>query len=114
MGRGPASTPNDVFDLDGQRTLLPENVLGLTAPFASDGVSGPNLLRPRPLLRIVPSKVSGEPHVVHSRLTTLTIAALAARGYSALRIAEMYDEPVEAIEEAIDLEQQLASTVLAA
>lgn len=113
-GRIYVRTPGEVFDLDGQRTLLPENALGLTAPFASDGLSGPNLLRPRPLLRIVPSKVSGEPHVVHSRLTTLTIAALAARGFSARKISEMYDEPVEAMEEAIDLEQQLASSVLAA
>ena len=113
-GRIYVRTPNDVFDVNGQRTLLPEHALGLTAPFTSEGIFGPDLLRPRPLLRIVPAKVSGEPHVVNSRLTTLTIAALAARGFSARRIAGLYDEPVEAIEEAIDLERQLASTALVA
>jgi hypothetical protein len=53
-----------------QPVLLSEDVLGLTAPFESAGLSGPDLLRPRPHLRIVPSKVAGEPHVEHSRLTT--------------------------------------------
>ena len=76
-----------MLNLHRQPVLLSEDVLGLTAPFESAGLSGPDLLRPRPHLRIVPSKVAGEPHVEHSRLTTQTIAALADRGYPVAQIA---------------------------
>ena len=99
---------DSILNLHRQPVLLPDDVLGLTAPFDSAGMSGPDLLRPRPHLRIVPSKVAGEPHVEHSRLTTQTIAALASRGYTAGQIAGMYDEPEAVVHEAIDLEQQLA------
>jgi len=58
---------------------------------------------------IVPSKVAGEPHVEHSRLTTQTIATLANRGYAVAQIAAMDDEPEDVIGEAIDLELQLAT-----
>lgn len=104
----------DVLDLHRQPVLLSDDVLGLTAPFDGAGLAGPNLLRPRPHLRIVPSKVAGEPHVEHSRLTTQTIAALALRGYESSQIAAMYDEPDDVITEAIDLERQLADAVAVA
>ncbi|HEY5847265.1 MAG TPA: DUF433 domain-containing protein [Nakamurella sp.] len=104
----------DVVDLEGQRSILHEQVLELTAPFTSAGGDGPNLLRPRPHLRIVPAKVAGEPHIEHSRLTSRTVAALADRGFSPAQIAAMYDEPEQAIREAIDLERQLAGSVVAA
>lgn len=106
--------PDGILNLHRQPVLLPDDVLGLTAPFDSAGMKGPDLLRPRPHLRIVPSKVAGEPHVEHSRLTTQTIAALADRGYPATRIAAMYDEPDEVVDEAIDLERQLADAVAVA
>jgi uncharacterized protein (DUF433 family) len=105
---------DEILDLRGQRALLPEPVLELTAPFTSDGAHGPDLKRPRPHLRIVPAKVAGEPHIAHSRLTTQTVAALADRGYSAEQIADMYDEPAQAIGEAIDLERQLTESPVAA
>ncbi len=104
----------EVVDLRGQRTLLPEHALELTAPFSSEGAHGPDLLRPRPHLRIVPAKVAGEPHIEHSRLTSQTVAALADRGYDSAQIAAMYDEPEQAIREAIDLERQLAGSLAAA
>ena len=44
-----------------------------------EGGTGPDLLRPRPQLRIVPGKLGGSPHVEHTRLETL---ALASRGPS--------------------------------
>jgi uncharacterized protein (DUF433 family) len=97
-----------ILNLHRQPVLLPDDVLGLTAPFDSAGMSGPDLLRPRPHLRIVPSKVAGEPHIEHSRLTTQTIAALANRGYTVGQIAGLYDEPEVVVHEAIDLEEQLA------
>jgi len=103
-----------ILDLRRQPTLLPEEVLELTAPFDAAGGLGPDLMRPRPHLRIVPSKVAGEPHIEHSRLTSQTVAALAGRGYTAPQIAAMYDESEQAISEAIDLERQLTTEPAAA
>lgn len=97
----------EVLTLDDQPTLLPADVLDLTGPFSEAGGRGPDLLRPRPHLRIVPARVAGEPHIERSRLTTQTLAALAARGYGSKQIAAMYDEPVAVVDEAIDLEKQL-------
>ncbi len=102
-----------VLDLYRQPALLPEDVLGLTAPFTAAGVAGPDLVRPRPHLRIVPSRVTGEPHIERSRLTTQTVAALALRGYSTRQIADMYAQAEDAIEEAVDLERQLTANSLA-
>ena len=103
-----------VLNLDRQQTLLPERTLGLTAPFTAAGGDGPDLRMPRPHLRIVPAKVTGEPHIEHSRVTTQTVAALASRGYSADEIADMYNLAPVAIRESIDLEQQLTGAVLIA
>jgi len=105
---------DQVLNLDRQPTLLPEGTFGLTAPFRVGGADGPDLRVPRPHLRIVPAKVTGEPHIEHSRVTTQTVAALASRGYSADQIAAMYDLSPVAIRESIDLEQQLTGAVLVA
>lgn len=113
-GRVYVRVDQQIINLHGQPALLPEDVLALTGPFQEAGLDGPDLLRPRPHLRIVPAKVAGEPHVERSRLTTQTVAALAARGYPPVSIAGMYEEPVTAIEEAIDLERQLAQSAVAA
>jgi uncharacterized protein (DUF433 family) len=84
------------------------DVLDLLGPFEIDAARGPDLVRPRPLLRIVPGKVGGEPHLKGSRLTTLTVAALASQGYSVERITALYpDEDPEALEEALELEAML-------
>lgn len=91
------------------------DVLDLLAPFETPSTRGPDLVRPRPHLRIVPGKVAGEPHLQGSRLTTVTIAALAARGFDAAAIARLYpDEDTAAIREAIELEQVLAANAKAA
>jgi DNA-binding transcriptional MerR regulator/uncharacterized protein (DUF433 family) len=91
--------------LDGQY-VLEHDQLDLFAPFER----GVDLRAPRPRLRIVPGKVAGEPHLVGSRLTTRTLAGLAARGFSVEQIAALYahEEP-EALAEAIDLERALAA-----
>ena len=86
----------------------------MTEPFKVAGLAGPDLVAPRPHLRIVPSKVAGEPHIQGSRITTITLSALASRGYSSAQIAAMYDEPVSRVDEALDLERQLAGSALAA
>lgn len=115
-GRGDifVRTGREILDLQGQPALLPEHLLGLTAPYGVVGGDGPDLIRPRPHLRIVPSKVTGEPHIEHSRITTQTVAALAERGFAAKQIARMYDVAEEAVLDGIDLERQLAGVVLAA
>jgi uncharacterized protein (DUF433 family)/DNA-binding transcriptional MerR regulator len=107
-------TTDEVTDLAGQRCLLDSDVLELMAPFSIGGVRGPNLVAPRDRLRIVPARVAGEPHIADTRLTTLSILALARRGMTAIRIAEMYDVPVDAVDDALDLEGQLSDAALAA
>ncbi len=105
---------DQIHDLRGQPALLSEPSLALTAPFLEAGENGPDLIRPRPHLRIIPAKVTGEPHVQHSRITTQTLAALAGRGFTPKQIATMYEIDVEAVEEGIDLERQLAHVTIAA
>lgn len=103
-----------VLNVDRQPVLLQEGVLGLTAPFREGGGDGPDLIRPRPHLRIIPSKVTGEPHIEHSRVTTQTVAALAARGFATDQIAALYDISAVAVQEGIDLERQLSGAELVA
>ncbi len=95
-------------DHAGQGVLI--QVLDLLGPFDTGDAWGPDLRRPMPHLRIVPGKVSGEPHLEHSRLTTLAVAALDRRGFTVTDIAKLYPgENVEALREAIDLEHRLAA-----
>jgi len=80
----------------------------LLAPFTADGLAGPDLRRPRPRLRIVPGKLAGAPHIDKTRLETQAVHALAVRGLEPERIARLYPfTDLEAIREAIDLENQL-------
>lgn len=92
--------------LGGQTYLLDDDQLDLFAPFET----GVDLRVPRPRLRIVPGKVSGEPHLAGSRLTTRTVAALGERGFAASQIIELYPhEDPDALEEALELERSLAA-----
>ena len=106
-------TPHGPHDLSGQG-VLPE-WLDLLGPFEGTDGAGPDLRRPREHLRIVPGKCAGEPHLDGSRLTTVTIAALAGRGYTLDDVARLYpDETRESLAEAIDLERSLGTLVAAA
>ena len=100
---------DEASDVSGQAVI--SQFLDLLAPFeGSDGGRGPDLRRPREHLRIVPGKCAGEPHLEGSRLTTPTIAALAARGYGIDDLARLYpDESPTSIAEAIDLETSLGT-----
>jgi len=50
---------------------LVADAINLIARFSTkEGLRGPDLVRPRPDLRIVPGRLSGSPHVVHTRLET--------------------------------------------
>jgi uncharacterized protein (DUF433 family) len=95
--------------LDGQ--LVEREVIDVLAPFATlEGARGPDLSMPRPQLRIVPRKLSGAPHVVDTRVETQAIQALAMRGYSVAKIAQLYPFLGEQeIMQSIELELQLAS-----
>ena len=106
-------TPDATHDLSGQGVLA--EWLDLLGPFEGTDGAGPDLRRPREHLRIVPGKCAGEPHIDGSRLTTVTIAALAGRGYTLDDVARLYpDEARESLEEAIDLERSLGTLVPAA
>jgi uncharacterized protein (DUF433 family) len=91
------------------------DVLGSFAVDTRHGPNGPNLIHPRPHLRIVPGKCAGEPHVSGTRLTTLAIKALADRGFDDDAVARLYpDQKRVALREAIELERALAGEAIAA
>ncbi len=72
------------------------------------GLKAPNLVTPRPTLRIIPGKLSGEPHIEDTRIPTSIVAALAGRGFPPDRIRELYPSLSRVnIDEAVDLEDQL-------
>lgn len=98
----------DPADLDGQ-------LLATTVDLFGPSDSGVDLRQPRPHIRIHPGRVSGEPHLVHSRLTTRAVAGLASRGLSIELICELYpgEDPI-ALEEAVDLETSLGTLAVAA
>jgi uncharacterized protein (DUF433 family) len=96
----------------GQR-ILDADMLDLLAPFASrEGLRGPDLSVPRPRLRIVPGKLGGSPHVVRTRLESQALGALAEGGLPKAKICRLYpDIEPEAIDDALDLERQLAQNL---
>ena len=95
---GPAFRP-----ASGQSAM--ETVLGLIS--LGDG---PDLLQPRPLLRILPGKLSGEPHIAGTRIASATVFALSKSGLSVAEIQRLYPrvDPA-ALSEAIELETALAA-----
>jgi uncharacterized protein (DUF433 family) len=101
--------PHGIVDLRGNAALPHPEQFGLTAPFDVAGHAGPDLLRPRQNLRIVPDKVAGEPHVLGTRLTTRTLASMVGHGYPESDVAEMYGITPEAVHDAVELEQELAA-----
>lgn len=105
--RPPGESPRE---LSGQEVL---EWMDLVAPMiTAEGTHGPNLFQPRPLLRIVPRKLGGSPHVRDTRVETLSLDALRKSGYSEEGIAKLYPFiPREAIRQSVQLEQQLRSNV---
>ncbi len=99
---------DDTSRVDGQRPL--DGMLDLLGPFECDGQSGPDLLRPRPNLRIIPGRVSGEAHLVGSRITTQVAAALHRKIADVEKIATLYPGfGASLFEEAIEFERSLAA-----
>ena len=88
----------------GGQTTIP-NTVDLLGTYGS----GPDLLKPRPQIRIVPGKLHGEPHLLNTRISSATIYALYRDGFLLDDIREMYPEaPGEALDQAIDLEKSMA------
>ncbi len=74
----------------------------------TEGMKGPHLLEPAPTLRIIPGKLSGEPHVVDTRIPTKTLSSLWVRGVEPETIIELYPRLTRRnVDEAIALEEQL-------
>ena len=89
--------------------VLP-GILDLLGPFECGDQRGPDLIRPRPSLRIIPGKVSGEPHLAGSRITTQVAAALFENIQDVERIAGLYPGfDAGSFEEAIEFEDSLAA-----
>lgn len=95
--------------------LVEADVLDLMAPFdLVKGQHGPDLRQPRPMLRIIPGKLAGSPHIVNTRIETIALGALAERGMHRSIIAELYPSVARsAIDDALDLEGQLARNLAA-
>ena len=84
--------------------------MDLLGPFEFGQQRGPDLLRPRPRLRIIPGKMSGEPHLAGSRITTQVAAALYEHIPDVGRIADLYaDMDTGIFEQAIEFERSLAA-----
>lgn len=94
--------------MSGQTAFV--ETLDLLGPFEIGHKHGPNLLRPRPRLRIIPGKVSGEPHISGSRITTKAVAALHKSVGNAEGVSALYPVlDIEGINQAIELERSLAA-----
>ncbi len=99
---------DDVSRVDGQQPLA--GMLDLLGPFEGDGRGAPDLVRPRPNLRIIPGRVSGEPHLAGSRITTQVAAALHRNIADIEKIAALYPGfDASIFQEAIELELSLAA-----
>jgi uncharacterized protein (DUF433 family) len=93
---------------DGQ-AALDADALDLLRPLAIGRlVRGPDLVAPRPRLRIVPGKLAGAPHVQRTRIETEALAALRRRGLTVSKITALYPTIDTAdVEDALDLEREL-------
>ena len=104
LGAGPET-------LAGQ--TLVRGTINLIAPFTTrEGLHGPNLAVPRSELRIVPGRLSGSPHVVHTRLETRALFALRRDGLTDSAIRALYPYVSETqLAQALDLEEQLEANL---
>lgn len=97
-----------------RQRVLDEDALNLIAPFNVGRAQGPDLVSPRPQLRIVPGKLGGAPHIHRTRVESEALNALRDGGLQTAVIYELYpDLPRDAIDEALDLEIQLQGNLAA-
>lgn len=111
--RGPAGPETLVGQI-----VIPD-AINLVAPFTTrEGLRGPDLAKPRPDLRIAPGRLSGSPHVMHTRLETRALFALSRDGLDAPAICALYpyvtaEQLTQALELEVQLEENLAIRVAA-
>ena len=100
----------------GPQAVHEELMIDLLAPFQSlEGAKGPDLARPGEGLRIVPGKLSGEPHIEGTRIETRVLWALRERGFDLEEIVELYaDLKPGDVRNALILEDQLHKNLQAA
>jgi uncharacterized protein (DUF433 family) len=91
-------------------------MLDLLAEFPSEsGIVGPDLVRPRPHLLIIPGKLGGEPHIEGTRIASIKVAALIRDGLTSGAVRLLYPElSQDAVDECWDLERQLQVNLRAA
>lgn len=78
------------------------------------GMWGPDLQHPGPHLRIVPGKLSGEPHAEGTRVTTLAIDSLIASGLDISDVVDLYPMvSAEQVAASVALEEKLARAAVA-
>jgi uncharacterized protein (DUF433 family)/DNA-binding transcriptional MerR regulator len=95
---------DEILKADGSGQTAIPGAIPLIQPY----FSGPDLLRPRPLLRIIPGKLHGEPHVENTRVGTAVLFELTLMGYRDKQILEMYPGvSLDAFQQALDLERSL-------
>jgi uncharacterized protein (DUF433 family) len=86
------------------RQRLMGDVLPLVAPFGT----GPDLYRPQPLLRIIPGKLHGEPHLAGTRIASTVVFEFSQMGYPLADIQGFYpDADPKALQQAIEFERSL-------
>lgn len=102
------------IELGGGHRQYEAGALDLVRPFEIHlGIVGPDLAQPGETLRIIPGKLSGEPHVEGTRIQTQAVGALDARGLDPTTILELYpDLQLRNVTAAIQLEQRLAENLL--
>lgn len=92
----------------------PLEELNLLTEYRVAGAWGPDLRTPKPELRIVPGKLTGEPHVADTRLATAQLWSLHSQGFDNQAIKRLYpalSERPDALDQAIALEDQLAANL---
>ena len=74
-----------------------------------------HLLSPRPLVRIVPGKLSGAPHILATRVETQALHSLKLSGYDRESILALYPYLTRAaVRDALDLEDEITGLAKAA
>lgn len=75
-------------------------------------IRGPNLFEPRPSLKIIPGKLSGEPHAEGTRIPSRMVWSLRRQGLGTADIIELYPRLTEQnVDMAIDLEDELEHNI---
>lgn len=79
----------------------------LAAHTTAEGRHLSDLRRPRELLRIVPGKLAGEPHVVDTRIPSSALFGLIERGLTREAVSEMYEVAPAVVQQAVDYEHEI-------